>query len=113
MKATLQAIFSGPNRKPVYTVTRKHDDHRWHWRETLSQAGLVLVVPFVGIYSVLHGTLPSPVLLAGTIYWGGLNIVLLAGFVTRSWHGVLGVRAGRRPAPTGPLPIGSPVTDTP
>jgi cellulose synthase (UDP-forming) len=112
MKATLQAIVSGPNRKPVYTVTRKHDDHRWHWRETLSQTGLVLVVPFVGIYSLLHGTLPSPVLLAGTIYWGGLNIILLAGFITRGWHGVLGVRAGLHQGLPGPLPIASPATDT-
>ncbi|MFN2471803.1 MAG: hypothetical protein ABR583_12620, partial [Gaiellaceae bacterium] len=92
MKATLQAILSGPNRKPVYTVTRKHDDVRWHWRHTLPQAGLLLLVPFVGIYSMLQGTLPSALLLAGTVYWGGLNIILLTGFVTRGWHGVFQMR---------------------
>ena len=35
MKASLQAILGGPNRKPVYKVTRKHDDPRWHWGHTL------------------------------------------------------------------------------
>jgi cellulose synthase (UDP-forming) len=28
MKAAVQAIIGGPNRKPTYKVTRKHDDHR-------------------------------------------------------------------------------------
>ncbi len=37
MKGCIQAILGGPNRKPVYKVTRKHDDVRWHWRQTLPQ----------------------------------------------------------------------------
>ena len=37
MKASIQAILGGPNRKPVYKVTRKHDDPRWHWGHTLPQ----------------------------------------------------------------------------
>jgi cellulose synthase (UDP-forming) len=112
MKATLQAIVSGPNRKPVYTVTRKHDDLRWHWRQTLPQTGLLLLVPFIGIYSLLQGTLPSAVLLAGTVYWGGLNIILLTGFVTRGWHGVFRFRLRVRREKPRPFPPASPTTDT-
>lgn len=37
IKATLQAIFAGPNQKPSYRVTLKSDDLRWHWRHTLPQ----------------------------------------------------------------------------
>jgi cellulose synthase (UDP-forming) len=88
MKATLQALLGGPRRKPVYRVTRKHDDLRWHWRHTLPQTTLVLLVACVGLYAVRHGTLPSVSLLAGAVYWGGLNVVLLSGFVSRGWHGV-------------------------
>ena len=88
MKASLQAIFGGPRRKPVYRVTRKHDDLRWHWRHTLPQTTLVLLVAFVMLYALRHGTLPSVSLLVGAVYWGGLNVVLLSAFVARGWHGV-------------------------
>jgi cellulose synthase (UDP-forming) len=93
MRASLQAILSGPNRKPVYKVTRKEDDLRWHWRHTLPQTALALFVPVMGVYAAVHGSLPPLWLLLGTLYWGGLNIVLLTGFVSRGWHGVL---RGRR-----------------
>jgi hypothetical protein len=96
MKATLQAIVNGPHRKPVYTVTRKEHDVRWHWRHTLPQTAVVLLIPIVGIYALVHGRLPGIWLVAGSLYWGGLNIVLLAGFVTRGWHGVARVRRGAR-----------------
>jgi cellulose synthase (UDP-forming) len=92
MKAALQAIVSGPDRKPVYVVTRKEDDLRWHWRQTMPQAAVILLVPTVAVYALVNGSLPSFWLLAGTLYWGGLNIVLLAGFVTRGWHGVARAR---------------------
>jgi cellulose synthase (UDP-forming) len=88
MKATIQALAGGPNRKPIYKVTRKEDDVRWHWRHTLPQTSLVLLVVFVLVYAAGNGTLPSASLLAGAVYWGGLNIVLLSGFVTRGWHGL-------------------------
>ncbi len=98
MRAALQAIVSGPDRKPVYVVTRKEDDLRWHWRQTMPQAAVILLIPTVGVYALVNGTLPSIWLLAGTLYWGGLNIVLLAGFVSRGWHGVARARraAGRQ-----------------
>ncbi len=96
MKACIQAILGGARRKPVYRVTRKHDDLRWHWRHTLPHTTVVLLVLFVLVYSLRHGTLPSLSLLAGAVYWGGLNIVLLAGFVSRGWHGLARVRRGTR-----------------
>lgn len=60
------------------------------------------------LYAGSHGTLPSVNLLVGAVYWGGLNIVLLTGFVTRGWHGVEWVRqVARTPISTSLL------TDTP
>lgn len=53
------------------------------------------------LYAGSHGTLPSLSLLAGAVYWGGLNIVLLTGFVTRGWHGVEWARQATR-AQSGP-----------
>jgi cellulose synthase (UDP-forming) len=88
IKATIQAFLGGPNRKPVYKVTRKHDYLRWHWQHTLPQTTLLLAVGCVLIYVVWNGTLPTLTVLAGTVYWGGLNILLLAGFVCRGWHGL-------------------------
>jgi cellulose synthase (UDP-forming) len=87
-KASLQAIFSGPRRKPVYRVTRKQDDTRWHWQYTLPQATIVAATVTVAVYALRFGTFPDPILLLGTVYWGGLNIVLLTNFVARGWHGL-------------------------
>jgi cellulose synthase (UDP-forming) len=101
IKATVQAVLGGPHRKPVYRVTRKEDDLRWHWRHTLPQTTLVLAVLIVLTYATIHGTFPNPVLLAGSIYWGGLNIVLLSGFVARGWHGLQLFGRGMEPAAPG------------
>jgi cellulose synthase (UDP-forming) len=87
-KAVVLAIAGGPNRKPVYTVTRKEDDFRWHWRQTLPQTTLVLAVFCVMVYGVRFGTLPSLALLAGSVYWGGLNVMLLTSFISRGWYGL-------------------------
>jgi cellulose synthase (UDP-forming) len=91
MKASLQAIFGGPNRKPVYRVTRKEDDLRWHWRHTLPQTSIVLGVVIILAYAFVEGTFPNLILLAGCVYWGGLNIILLSGFVAHGWHGLGGL----------------------
>ena len=88
MKATILAVVNGPDRKPTYTVTRKHHDLRWHWRDTLPQAVVVLAVIATAVYALRFRTFPSPVLLLGTVYWGGLNVILLGNFVTRGWHGL-------------------------
>ena len=100
MKASLLAIINGPNKKPEYKVTRKTHFHAWHWRQTLPQTTIVLTVITVAIYAARFRTLPDPILLVGTVYWGGLNVVLLSSFITRSWHGF--ARAGEGFAPAAP-----------
>jgi cellulose synthase (UDP-forming) len=95
VKAVVLAIVGGPNRKPVYAVTRKEDDFRWHWRQTLPQSTLVLGVFCVMVYGIRFHTLPSLALLAGSIYWGALNIMLLMSFISRGWYGI---RRGRSAA---------------
>ena len=105
VKATVQALLGGPNRKPVYRVTRKVDDVRWHWRQTLPQAAMLLLVVTVFVHAAVHRTLPSLALLAGTAYWGGFHVVLLMGFVTRGWHGLSWTRhLGRRRTPAADAP---------
>jgi cellulose synthase (UDP-forming) len=93
MKATIQAIVNGPHRKPTYVVTRKHDDVRWHWRYTLPQTTIVVAIVVVALYGLRFARYPSPILLVGSVYWGGLNIILLTNFISRGWHGLS--RAGR------------------
>jgi cellulose synthase (UDP-forming) len=92
-KASLQAILSGPRRKPEYRVTRKEDDLRWHWQHTVPQIFPLLIVAIVAISAVVNRTLPSAALLSASIYWGALNVVLLLGFVSRGWHGLNRSRA--------------------
>lgn len=102
MKATVRAVLDGPTRKPVYRLTLKTDDVRWHWRQTLPQAVLVLVVATVVVTAIRFRTYPSPTLLFGSVYWGALNVILLGNFVTRGWHGLR--RAARVPVATQPRP---------
>jgi cellulose synthase (UDP-forming) len=92
IKASIQAILGGPNRKPVYKVTRKHDDPRWHWGHTLPQTTVLLTVLCTLVYALRDGTLPRVTLLIPFVYWGGLYVALFAGFVARSWYGVRGLR---------------------
>jgi cellulose synthase (UDP-forming) len=98
MKAVVQAVLNGPNRKPTYKVTLKTDDARWHWRHTLPQTAVIMTFAVVGITALRYGTYPSVTLLVGSVYWGALNVVLLANFVSRSWHGLALTRTffGRR-----------------
>jgi cellulose synthase (UDP-forming) len=108
MKATVQAVLGGPHRKPVYRVTLKSDDVRWHWRHTIPQSVVVLTVVVVGTYALRRGTYPSATLLLGSVYWGTLNVILLGNFVSRSWHGVTSARAliARRRARPTPAVVG-------
>ncbi|UUU24621.1 glycosyltransferase family 2 protein [Streptomyces sp. DSM 40750] len=100
MKAAAQAVLSGPNRKPVYQVTRKMTDpRRWHWLLTLPQTGVVVLTVAFAIYAVSAGTLPGFWPMAATLYWAGLNIFLLSGFVTRGWYGVQRSRRGASSTP--------------
>ena len=87
-RAVILAIAGGPHRKPVYRVTSKENDFRWHWRHTLPQTTLVALVVSFTIYAFVNQTLPSLVLLAGCAYWGGLQVALLSNFIVRSWFGI-------------------------
>jgi cellulose synthase (UDP-forming) len=104
MKAVVQGLVGGPNRKPVYRVTVKSDDTRWHWRHTLPQTLVVMTFAVVAITAVRFHTYPSVSLLVGSVYWGALNVVLLANFISRSWHGMRFARTvlGRRRAEVSP-----------
>ena len=97
IKASIQAILGGPNRKPVYKVTRKYTDPRWHWGQTLPQTAVLMLVLCTLIYALRNGTLPRPIVLLPFIYWGGLYVALFAGFVARSWYGVSSLRKALLP----------------
>jgi len=92
IKASIQAILGGPNRKPVYKVTRKYTDPRWHWGQTMPQTAVLMLVICTLIYALRNGTLPRPIVLLPFIYWGGLYVALFAGFIARSWYGVSSLR---------------------
>ena len=92
-RASLKAILGGRKHKPVYVVTRKEHDLRWHWRYTLAQSTGVLAVGIIAVLALAQRRLPDPAQLVVTLYWGGLNMVLLSAFISRGWHGLS--RAGR------------------
>jgi cellulose synthase (UDP-forming) len=102
IKASLQAILGGRHRKPVYKVTRKHNDQRWHWGHTLPQTTVLLTVLATLVYGLRNGTLPRLSTLIPVVYWGGLYVALFAGFIARSWYGVVSLR--RTLVPTLPRP---------
>jgi len=118
MKATLQAILGGPHRKPIYKVTRKHNDHRWHWDHALLQVATILMLCCAIVYALLEHTVPDFIVLLPPLYWGGQFIALLAGFVTRSWYGVGRSRRAllpsveRRAPAAGRAPAGVPSMQT-
>ena len=93
IRAVCLALAGGPRRKPVYRVTRKTNELRWHWRETLPQLALVATVPAAFVIASADGTLPAPDALLGAAYWGAMHTTMLASFVTRGWFGV---RAAQR-----------------
>jgi cellulose synthase (UDP-forming) len=110
MKACVLAVAGGRNRKPVYRVTRKHDEHRWYWRLVLPQMAMLAV-----IVGGMAKTLSSDDVLhevdLGSLYWASIFSLTLACFIPRSWFRV-GVRARlaalvARPAPVpGPADLG-------
>lgn len=101
MRACVKAVLGGRRRKPVYVVTRKHDDLRWHWRSAAPHTLLTVAVLAVFAYALGADTIPNVGVLAGASYFGAMNVVLLSGFVTRSWHGITGIGrwAAQAPAP--------------
>jgi cellulose synthase (UDP-forming) len=98
IKASIQAVLGGPRRKPVYKVTRKHNDPRWHWGHTLPQTSVLLAVMFTLVFALRDGTTPRLEMLIPFVYWGGLYVALFAGFIARSWYGVVSLRKALVPA---------------
>jgi cellulose synthase (UDP-forming) len=98
IRAALQAILGGPKRKPVYKVTRKHNDPRWHWGHTLPQTSVLAIVVFTLVFALRNGTMPRVTMLVPFVYWGGLYVALFAGFIARSWYGVVSLRRALAPA---------------
>jgi cellulose synthase (UDP-forming) len=97
MKATIQAVVGGPARKPVYKVTRKHNDTRWHWGSIVPHSVVLAMVALTLTFALRRGTLPPAIVLVPFLYWGGMYVVLLAGFVARSWHGAYSLGRTLRP----------------
>lgn len=86
--ATCIAIAGGRRRKPVYRVTRKQHDTRWHWRQTMPHIAILALGAASVAYSIANDTLQGPGEIAATVYFGCLYFALLASFVTRGWHGI-------------------------
>lgn len=86
MKAAILALVWGPNRKPVYKVTRKENVNRWYWRLTLPHIAVVLVIVVALIVGVrLHGS--GAILRPDTLYWVAMTVLPLAAFIPLGWFG--------------------------
>jgi cellulose synthase (UDP-forming) len=86
-RAFVLAVRGGRNGKPRYVVTRKENQHAWHWRLALPH--VVLLATLLGTmgWSLAHHSLLNSFDVSSA-YWVVLYSVLLAGFVRLSWHGV-------------------------
>jgi cellulose synthase (UDP-forming) len=87
MKACALAVAGGRDRKPVYRVTRKHDEHRWYWRLVLPQMAMLTL-----LLGAMATTLAGESLLRdadlGSLYWAAVFAVTLGCFIPRSWFRV-------------------------
>jgi cellulose synthase (UDP-forming) len=93
--ACCKALLGGPDRKPIYRITRKDTEVRWYWRETLPHVILAVLIPLAFVIALNTGQLPSPPLLLTAGYWGIVNTAALAGFVARGWFGTSPLKALR------------------
>jgi len=87
MVACCKALFGGPRRKPIYKVTRKANQHRWYWRETMPQAMLAAIVPVALLEGLIVGRLASATTVICAGYWGVTYSAALLAFVMRGWFG--------------------------
>jgi cellulose synthase (UDP-forming) len=92
MRASISAVLGGPHRKPVYKVTRKENDARWHWAQAVPQAIIIASLVGATVYALRFHTVRHAAELLPPLYWGAHFAVLLAGFVARSWYGVNSLR---------------------
>jgi cellulose synthase (UDP-forming) len=86
-KASLDALFYGPNRKPAYRVTRKEHQYGWHWRPILPQLALFLALATASLY---HLATHSLLLDAdfGSLFWAGFFMLGLSRIIRNAWHGL-------------------------
>lgn len=98
IKACFLAIFYGPNKKPVYKVTRKDQQAGFYLRETLPQTILLLALIAASCYQLyLHqdGLVESDF---GSLFWAAFYIAILVSFIRKSWFGVGRAWAAKRRA---------------
>jgi cellulose synthase (UDP-forming) len=87
VRASLIALFYGPNRKPSYRVTRKENVYSWYWREILPQLLLFLALIAASLYHIATNSLLQTADL-GSLFWAGFFILGLSQVVRNSWHGI-------------------------
>ncbi len=92
MVGAFKALAGGPHRKPVYRVTRKTHDHRFHWRFVVPHAAAVVALVAASVYAVVAGSMSTSVV--PSLYWSGLVLALLVNFISLSWFALPGP-AGR------------------
>jgi cellulose synthase (UDP-forming) len=86
-RATILALFYGPNRKPAYRVTRKQHVYRLYLREILPQLALFLALIGASLYHIATESLLFTADL-GSLFWAGYFIVGLSRTVANAWHGI-------------------------
>ena len=87
MKACVLALAGGRRRKPVYRVTRKHDEHRWYWRPRAAADGAARG-PGGSMASALTREDLLDDLDLGSLYWAAIFAFTLGCFIPRSWFRV-------------------------
>lgn len=92
MLASVYALTGGRHRKPVYKVTRKYDDIRWHWRYVIWHVLVCVSLLGAALYGFARGVAFYPALVP-TLYWAGLIFALSIGFIGRSWHACVPLRS--------------------
>lgn len=107
--SVLRAVWYGANRKPIYIVTRKSDDHQIYFR--MLKVHWVLVGLMVAALVIAFMRRGEASLDTGVVYWALAGLAGLGSFLRLSWYGVdlrkhaLGrlrrVVTGRRSQPVG------------
>jgi cellulose synthase (UDP-forming) len=86
-RAFVLAVCGGRDGKPRYVVTRKENQHAWHWRLALPHMLLLATLAATMGWSLAHHSLLNSFDVSSA-YWVVLYSLLLLGFVRLSWHGV-------------------------
>jgi Glycosyltransferases, probably involved in cell wall biogenesis len=88
MKSSILALVYGPNKKPVYKVTRKTQEAGLYLRDVLLQTLLFLALLVAISYNLfIHRSSILQDSDLGSIFWAVFFMLLLAGIIHRSWFG--------------------------